>query len=82
MSFLGLRLPHETARLLSEIEVPGKREDLGSYHITLLFLGDDVSIPVLSKALEATYAVSGRQKPFTVRTSTVTCFPGGADGCP
>lgn len=77
MAMVGLRVPHETARLLSEVEVPGQREALSSLHITLLFLGDNVPIEVLAQALVATFNVTSRTRPFTVRTSTLTCFPKG-----
>lgn len=82
MAFLGLRVPPETARLLSEIDVPGKKESRDRYHITLLFLGDNIDIKVLSKALEVTYAVTSETKPFTVQVNRVSSFPGGDDGVP
>lgn len=82
MAFLGIRVPHETSRLLGEVEVPGKREAASHFHITMLFLGKDVPIEVLQKALLATYEVTSRTKPFSVRTSTLTCFPKNEDGVP
>lgn len=80
MAFLGLKLPHETARILSEIEVPGKTEAPSHFHITLLHLGDEVPIETLGKALVATYEVSSQTNPFTVRTSRVSSFPATPDG--
>jgi len=82
MAFLGLKVPHETARLLGELEVPGKRESTAAYHITVLYLGKDVPIEMLAKAMVAAYGITSRTKPFTVRTSLLTCFPKGDDGVP
>ena len=82
MAFLGIKVPHETARLLGEVEVPGHTEAASHFHITMIYLGKDVPIEVLQKALLATYEVTSKTKPFTVRTSTLTCFPKGDDGVP
>lgn len=75
MSFLGLRVPHETARLLSELEIPGQKDPVGHFHITILFLGDNVPIETIGKALVATYGVASQTQPFTVSTSRISCFP-------
>lgn len=82
MAFLGLRVPPETARLLNEIEVPGVKEPVSSFHVTLLYIGTDVPIETLAEAMKATYAVTSKTRPFTVQTSRVTCFPknDGDDG--
>ena len=82
MAFLGLKIPHETARLLAEIECDGKREAPSSYHITLLFLGSDVPIETLAKAVVATHKVVAETRPFTVFTNRVCCFPKNEDGVP
>lgn len=82
MAFIGLKTPHETARLLTSIEVPGDAVSMDESHITVLYLGKDVPIEVLAKAMLATYAVTSRTRPFTVRTSTLTCFPKNDDGVP
>ena len=82
MAFVGLRVPHETARLLGGLEVPGKKEPTSSFHITMFYLGDEVSIEVLTKAIEVTFKITTETKPFTVRTSQLTSFPKGDDGTP
>jgi 2'-5' RNA ligase len=53
----------------------GEREPLGQQHITLLYLGDDVPIETLAKAIVAVYSVTSKTKPFTVQTNRVTAFP-------
>lgn len=80
MAFIGLALPSPTARVLSEIEVGGKTEAPSHFHITLLYLGENVPIETLGKALVATYEVSSQTDPFTVRTSRVSSFPATPDG--
>lgn len=74
MSFLGLRVPHETARLLSELDIPGRKDSTDHFHITILHLGDNVPIETIAKALVATFKVSDQTQPFTVSTSRVSCF--------
>lgn len=75
MSFLGIRIPHETARLLHEIDVPGEKEDSAQLHITLLYLGKNISIKELAKAMVATYEITENTCPFWVKSSSVSCFP-------
>lgn len=82
MAFLGLAVPHETARLLSKIDAPGKREPVDAYHITLLYLGKDVPMSEITKAIAAAYEVAATTRPFTVRTNLRTTFPGNEDGVP
>lgn len=82
MAFVGLKIPHETARLLSELEVPGKRSDVAESHITMIYLGKEVPIDVIAQAMKVTYGVTTATAPFSVRTSLVTCFPKGDDGVP
>lgn len=82
MAFCGLKIPHETARLLAGLDVPGKKEPSNHFHVTCFFFGDDVPIDTLAKITEVTYGVTSETKPFTVRTSQLTSFPAGDDGRP
>lgn len=75
MAFLGIRIPHETARLIHEIEVPGEKEDSAQLHITLLYLGDETPIKDLAKAMVATYEVAQNINPFWVKLACVSYFP-------
>jgi 2'-5' RNA ligase len=75
MAFLGIKIPHETARLLSGLEVPGQKEGSSEFHITLLCFEENWAISEISKALEATYEVVHDIKPFLISTSEITCFP-------
>jgi len=82
MAFCGLKVPHETARLLAGLEVPGNREPVSSYHVTMFYFGDEVGIDTLADIVKITYGVTSETKPFTVRTSQLTAFPTGDDGRP
>jgi len=75
MSFIGIRVPHETARLLHEIDVPGEKEDSAQLHITLLYLGKNIPIKELAKAMVATFEVTDATCPFWVKTTSVSSFP-------
>jgi 2'-5' RNA ligase len=79
MSFLGLRVPHETARLLGGLEVPGKREAVSSFHVTMFFFGDNLDIDRLVEIVRVTFGVVAGTKPFTARTSQLTSFPAPED---
>jgi 2'-5' RNA ligase len=76
MAFMGIRVPHETGRLLAGIEVPGKKVAVSELHITLLYFGENWPVSEISKALEATYQVVSRIKPFMVKAQRMMSFPG------
>jgi len=75
MAFLGIRIPHETGRLLTNIEVPGENIAPSEMHITLLHFEDNWPITEIAKALEVTYDVVSHCKPFIAMTEKVICFP-------
>jgi 2'-5' RNA ligase len=75
MAFLGIRIPHETGRLLSKIEVPGEKTSTSEMHITLLYLGDEWPISEISKAMEAAFDIVSKTKPFTAEMNKVSHFP-------
>lgn len=75
MAFLGIRIPHETGRLLSKIDVPGEKTSTSEMHITLLYLGDEWPISEISKAMEAAFDIVSKTKPFTAEVNKVSHFP-------
>lgn len=81
MAFLGIKIPIECGRLLAGIDVPGEKEGPSEYHITLLCFEDNWPISEISKALESTYDVVSKMKPFRVTLDKVTCFPKRKDKC-
>lgn len=79
MAFIGLAVPASTSRLFSDIEVPGDKTPRDHQHVTLLYIGDDVPIDVLTEAIKATFSVTAQTRPFTVRTTRVASFPVNSD---
>lgn len=82
MALIGFKVPAETARILNEIEVPGTKEPITNFHITVLHMPGDPSISEVADAMEAAYSVASKIRPFTARVSKVTQFPKGEDGYP
>lgn len=83
MAFLGIRVPHETGRLLTGLDVPGERTAASEMHITLLCFEDNWPITEIAKAMEVTYDVVSKTKPFRVTIDEVDCFPKREDNpCP
>jgi len=82
MSFIGLKCPHEVGRLLHAVEVPGSKVPIDSYHVTLLYLGKDVPIEMIGKAIVAATEVAAASKPFRCTLTHATCFPKNEDGVP
>lgn len=83
MAFLGIKVPHPTARLLSGIDIPGIKEGTAELHITILCFEENWAISEISKALESTYEVVSKIKPFLVTVDSVGCFPKKEDKpCP
>lgn len=80
MAMIGLRLPPEAARLLSEIRVPGEPVDFGHAHVTLAYLGDGVPIEDVLKAAEVCFDVAQETKPFQCSTRCTDCFPPDEEG--
>jgi 2'-5' RNA ligase len=81
MAALMLQVPQETARVLHELPVPGKREH-SDPHITVLYLGKDLPIESIGEMLPVIFDVTSKTLPFAVATSHVSTFPAGDDGVP
>lgn len=82
MSFIGLKAPHEVGRLLHAVDVPGSKLPITEYHVTLLYLGKDVPIEVIGKAIVAAADVAAGAKPFRCTLTHATSFPENEDGVP
>ena len=82
MSFIGLKCPHEVGRLLHAVEVPGTKVPIDSYHVTLLYLGKDVPIEMIGKAIVAAAEVAAASMPFRCTLTHAMCFPKNEDGVP
>jgi 2'-5' RNA ligase len=82
MALLSIQVPHEVARALGSIPVPGTPEGRETYHVTLLYLGKDVPIDEVSKALVVAYRVAEITRPIPLAVEEVGSFPKGDDGYP
>lgn len=82
MAFIGLRVPADAARVLESHEVPGERLSASDMHVTILYVGKNVSIVDLAKAMVAAYGVAGRTRPLSLVIDRATNFPVGPDGWP
>lgn len=81
MALVGISIPSEMARVLGEINVPGRREPRDHLHITLMVF-EDSPIDVMADAMVVVHQVAATTRPFTASTSLVTTFPRGDDGVP
>jgi 2'-5' RNA ligase len=75
MAFLGIRINQDVGRLLAGIDVPGTKEGASEFHITILCFEENWPISEISKALESTYDIVSKIKPFLVKTKKISCFP-------
>jgi len=82
MAFIGLRVPHDAARLLEGVEVPGDRLSASDMHVTILYLGKSVPIVELAKAMVAAFSVARSTSPLTLTLTSASSFPAGNDGVP
>jgi 2'-5' RNA ligase len=79
MAFLFLKVPHETARLLHDVEVPGEKSHIEEMHITLLYLGKGIPFINIAKAMMVCHEVLEHQQPFLMRISKISTFPENPD---
>lgn len=79
MAFVGLKVPHDAARLLEAVEVPGERLSASDMHITILYLGKKLPIVQVAKAMVACNEVTKGQVPFELGLSEVSSFSKNPD---
>jgi len=82
MAILGILVPDEIVQSLKKIDVPGDRVPEKEAHITLVYLGDNIPINTIMKAIMVAYEVSEKVVPFALSLDRVSCFPKGDDGVP
>lgn len=81
MAFLGIKIPHPTARLLSGIELEGDNVSPSDMHITILHFENDWAISEMVKAMEVTYDIVADIKPFLIKVKNIICFPKRNEKC-
>lgn len=84
MAMIAIRIPQETARLLEKMAkcIPGNSQAASDMHVTVLYLGDDVPIDVIAKAMTACHAVTSTTAPFTMSVDRIDSFEPGTNGTP
>lgn len=82
MSFVGLKLNHEVARLLSSIDLSGEKVSTDQMHVTILYLGDETPMEEIAQAILAIFKVTQNQDPFKIKISKVDTFASESDVVP
>lgn len=82
MAILAIKVPEDVSSVLSSIKVPGMKVPQDEKHITLLYLGDNLSIDTLGEIIIETARVTEHVSPFQVKLNGLTSFPKGNDGYP
>lgn len=84
MAMIALRVPNDTARMLEKLagSVNGDSQTASEMHVTLIYLGDDVSIETLSKVMLACNSVTSRTTPFSLSVDKIDSFEPGKNGTP
>ena len=75
MAFIGIKIIGNVGDILSNIDVPGIKENKSEYHITLLYFQKNWPISEAAKTLEATFNVVSETKPFNCKINKISCFP-------
>ncbi len=81
MALVSIKVPHDTARLLSSLDVPGAKVDVGYMHCTVLHLEDPTMEDVL-RGIASTLKVTGITKPFVLGTRRISHFGGDGEEVP
>lgn len=80
MSMIAIPINDDVSSLLREIDVPGERE-LTS-HLTLFYLGDNLSFEKLNEYMPLIHNITSKQKPFILSFKNYTCFEKNKNGYP
>lgn len=79
MAFIGLSVPDGTARLIETLDVPGERKAASQMHVTILYLGKDIPLEVVSQVMVAAVGVCQATNPFICGVKDVATFPRNPD---
>lgn len=80
MALLCLKLPSETSRLLTEIDVPGEKTPVSDLHVSILYLGKELDIEAVLLAIQVTHQVVASWAPFLLTTRWVSTFSPNDEG--
>lgn len=84
MAMIALRVPHDTARMLEKLagSMSGDSQTASEMHVTLVYLGDNVSVGTLSRVMLACSYVTSRTTPFSLSVGKIDSFEPGKNGTP
>lgn len=75
MALISIKANSVEQACFRELDVPGEKVDPTSYHITLVYLGDNYPVDLFYKACQVVSSVVNRANPFTVEFNYVSWFP-------
>ena len=80
MAFIGLEIPEDISKILSEIPVPGTKSNSGTYHLTLVhFELNSKDIKSLISYIAPIFELTSLLQPFEVSLTTLDTFPSEAE---
>lgn len=84
MAMIAIRVPKDTAKLMEKMAeaIPGDSQTASDMHITLVYLGDGVTVDTLSKVMLACHGVTSKTPPFSLEVNRIESFEPGEKGTP
>jgi len=79
MAFIGFVVPQIAGNELAKIPVSGERTPVDEMHVTACFLGNNVPVENVLKALSVCYKVASSAKPLRMAAALLTTFPPNPD---
>ena len=80
MAMIAIPVSDDVGALFRQVEVPGERDE--SDHITLFYLGDEIKLDQIIKAIKIIFNYISNIHPFNVSCKRITTFPKGEKGYP
>ena len=77
MAMIAIPVPNNVGRMFRAIDVPGERDP--SDHITMFYLGDNVSVDKLTRIIPVIFKVTEALDPFLVTCKRISTFPKNDD---
>lgn len=80
MALIGLKIPAEISRMLTNVKVPGHRDPAD--HLTLFYMSGELDPKKVGKVCAALPGIIEKIKPFDAVVKKITCFTEGEEGFP
>jgi len=82
MAMIAIPISSDVSRLFRGIDLEDNVVRDVSDHITLFYLGDNISVHEVIKMIPTIFDITSKMEPFELSCSKVTCFPKGKKGYP